>query len=174
MRIQGAEVIEKILQSPVWSVWGWSSRIRQDLAERLVTAVPDDALPFVLTVWLGDRQRMDNETYATFVNEGVAHILAVSGLHIGITYITLMYGLRLTTTRARTRIIITLIAIALFPFLAGARISSLRVAIMVALYFSAEWFELEPDAPTALGLAGLFLASIILTLYSWLAFSFHF
>jgi competence protein ComEC len=155
IRIRGPGVVERVAPSPIWSVPGWASRMRQDLAERLVATVPEKALPFVLTVWLGDRQRIGGETYTTFVESGIAHILAVSGVHIGIIYITLAYGLRLLTKNSRYRIVVTLFAVGLFAFMAGARVSSLRAAIMVALYLSAEWFEREPDAPTALGLSAL-------------------
>jgi competence protein ComEC len=155
MRLRGPHAVERLSPSAPWSITARASQIRQFLAERLTQATPAEALPFVLTVWLGDRNRIDNEASTAFLESGTAHILAVSGVHIGIIYITLAYALRLITRNNRARIIITLAAILLFALIAGARISSLRAAAMIALYLAAEWFEREPDAPTALGLSAL-------------------
>lgn len=155
VRARGANAVETLVEAPTWSFRAVAGRARQHLAQQLRDVVPDSALPFTLTVWLGDRQRISNTEYTKFLESGTAHILAVSGVHIGLIYLSLSYGLRLFVRRTRPRIIITLAVISLFAFMAGARVSSLRAAIMIGLYLSAEWFEREPDAPTALSIAAL-------------------
>ena len=155
IRARYATAVNSLESAPTLSFRAMTSRLRQELAERLSIAVHEGALPFTLTVWLGDRHRIDNEEYATFLESGTAHILAVSGVHIGLIYVSLTYGLRLFMRRNRLRIIITLSVIFVFAFVAGARISSLRAAIMIGLYLASEWFEREPDAPTALSIAAI-------------------
>lgn len=155
LRIRGGTAVQTNAEAPWWSFRAMASRARQNLAQRLERVIPPEALPFTLTVWLGDRHRISNDTYTMFLESGTAHILAVSGVHIGLIYLSLTYGLRLVIRRTRLRIVITLMVITLFAFMAGARISSLRAAIMIGLYLSAEWFEREPDAPTALSIAAL-------------------
>lgn len=155
VRVRHAGAVETLDEAPGYSFRAAASRLRQDLAGRLSEVVPESALPFTLTVWLGDRHRVTNEQYSTFLESGTAHILAVSGVHIGLIYVSLTYGMRLLVRRNRLRLIVTLGVIFVFAFVAGARISSLRAAMMIGLYLSAEWFEREPDAPTALSLAAL-------------------
>ncbi|MFP6581505.1 MAG: DNA internalization-related competence protein ComEC/Rec2 [Candidatus Hydrogenedentota bacterium] len=155
LRIRGGTAVQTTGEASWWSFRAMASRARQNLAQRLEGVIPTEALPFTLTVWLGDRHRISNNTYTMFLESGTAHILAVSGVHIGLIYLSLTYGLRMVVRRRRLRIVITLMVITLFAFMAGARISSLRAAIMIGLYLSAEWFEREPDAPTALSLAAL-------------------
>jgi competence protein ComEC len=155
MRLSGAQAVLRQHQPNTFSLSYYASRLRQDIAERLVKVIPASAQDFVLTVWLGDRRRVAGETYTTFLESGTAHILAVSGVHIGLIYITISYFLRLIIRSPRKRIIITLIAVVLFAFVAGARVSSLRAAIMIGLYLMSEWVDRERDAPTALSLAAL-------------------
>ena len=155
MRLSGADSVVRHQKYHEWSLGYWASRLRQDLAEKLIRVVPESAQDFVLTVWLGDRRRVAGNTYTSFLESGTAHILAVSGVHIGLIYMTVSYLLRLLIRSPRKRIILTLLAVALFAFMAGARISSLRAAIMIGLYLMAEWVDREPDAPTALSLAAL-------------------
>lgn len=155
MRARNATAVSTLADAPILSFRAMAGRLRQDLAERMSGAVHANALPFTLTVWLGDRHRISNDEYERFLESGTAHILAVSGVHIGLIYVSLTYGMRLLIRRNRLRIVLTLTVIFLFAFVAGARISSLRAAIMIGLYLSAEWFEREPDAPTALSLAAI-------------------
>lgn len=155
VRISGTEAVIRHGDYRKISLGYWASRLRQDIAEHLAQVVPESARGFVLTVWLGDRRRVAGEAYTSFLESGTAHILAVSGVHIGLIYMTVSSLLRLLIRSPRRRIVLTLFAVALFAFMAGARISSLRAAIMIGLYLMAEWVDREPDAPTALSLAAL-------------------
>ena len=160
VRVRGAPGVEWIGSGPGWSPMYWASRFRQDLAERLVQAVPEAAAPFVLTVWLGDRRRIENDTYQTFVAAGTAHILAVSGVHTGIVYVSASLLLSLLIRRRKVRAALAMIAVFAFAFTAGARVASMRAAVMIALYLAAEIFDREPDAPNALGIAAFLFALV--------------
>ena len=160
VRVRGAPGVQWVENGPAWSPMYWASRFRQDLAERLVQAVPDAAAPFVLTVWLGDRRRIENETYQTFVAAGTAHILAVSGVHTGIVYVSASLLLGLMIRKRKVRAALAMIAVFAFALTAGARVASMRAAVMIALYLAAEIFDREPDAPNALGIAAFLFALV--------------
>jgi len=155
MRLNGTESIRKIDSAPWYSFQGHAGRFRNHLAQRLEHVLPKDALPFVLTVWLGDRRSIDDATYSQFMESGTAHILAVSGVHIGIVYASLVFLLQCLFPSSRHKTILIMIAVFLFAFVAGARISSLRAALMIGLYLSAELFDRESDAPSTLGLSAI-------------------
>lgn len=160
VRVRGAPGVERVATGPTWSPMYWASRFRQDLAERLVQAVPETAAPFVLTVWLGDRRRIENDTYQTFIAAGTAHILAVSGVHTGIVYVSASLLLGLMIRRRKVRAALAIIVVFAFALTAGARIASMRAAVMIALYLAAEIFDREPDAPNALGIAAFLFALV--------------
>lgn len=156
LRLRGHDALERLESGSLLSPTYWASRFRSHVATRLSAVVPDASRPFILTVLLGDRRRITDETYTAFLESGTAHILAVSGVHIGIIFMTISIMLRLVMPkRRRLRIYLTIIAVLLFALIAGARVSSLRAAIMIALYLASELFDREPDTPTALSLAAI-------------------
>ncbi len=143
-----------------WSPSYWASRLRQWEAEGLARAVPRDALPFVLTIWLGERQYIRPEHYESFVASGTAHILAVSGVHVGIVFLILHFLARRAIPSRRLGSVLVIAGVFLFALTAGARASVLRAAIMVAVYLAADCFDREPDVPNALGVAAMILLAL--------------
>lgn len=142
-----------------WSLTRLAAQLRSAQAELLRSAVPPDALAFVMAVWLGQRQDIDREANERYVETGTAHMLAVSGLHVGMVFLVLEFLLALFIRDPRARAAIILLAIGLFTLVTGARVSTLRAAFMIAMYLSARFVRREPDAPTSLSLAAiLFLA----------------
>ena len=160
LRLQGETAVKRIQDGSSFSAAYWTSRLRSALGTRLIAAVPEESVPFVLTVWLGDRRRITDATYTKFLESGTAHILAVSGIHLGIVFMTLSYVLRVLIPRRRPRTFIIMAVVLLFALMTGARVSSFRAAIMIVLYLAGDLFDREPDAPTALS-----LAAIAFTLY---------
>ena len=70
-------------------------------------------------------------------NSGVAHVLAVSGLHTGIIYaaLELIFMIRLSGTYS---FIIGSIAIIFYSFMAGLYPSVIRAAIMILVFMLAK------------------------------------
>lgn len=155
LNLRGPGAVQRISNGQWYSPSYIAARLRNATAARLAQATPEESLPFVLTVWLGDRRRIGETAYGDFVESGTAHILAVSGVHMGIVYLSMTYLLRLFVRHRRARLLMLMAAVLLFAMTAGARVSSLRAAIMILIYLAADWHEREPDAPTALGIAAI-------------------
>lgn len=160
------EALRVVERAPMFAPRAWLAEMRQWQADALNRAVPAAVRDFVLTVWLGDRAHSDREQYPAFVRSGTAHILAVSGVHVGIVYLSLSYLLRGIVRNRKRRILILMAAILLFALMAGARVSSLRAATVLCLYLGANLLERDGDGPTALSLAAL----VFLILQPWLLF----
>ena len=82
---------------------------------------------------LGQRQDLSNELRADYINAGVIHILAVSGLHVGILMLILQFVLSPLGNYRKSRLIktiIIIIAIWCFAFITGFSPSVLRAATM--------------------------------------------
>lgn len=144
--------------SPTLHVRYWASRLRQWEARTFERCAPPAAHPLMRAVWLGDKSGLDTESYAPFLQTGTAHILAVSGVHIGILYLTLQLALRGILPHRKGRAAVILLCVIVFALVTGARTPILRATIMLGLYLWAEFLDREPDAPTALSIAAfLFL-----------------
>ncbi len=142
-------------------------RLRSRLEGVLQRSVPEPVAPVASAVLLGLRAGITPETYADFRKAGLAHLLAVSGLHIG-----LVLGLSLLVSRAllgRRRglyLIAPLILLWAYILLAGAPPSAVRAGIMGSAFLLALATGRMPAAVNALGLSA-FLILFIEPLSLW-------
>jgi competence protein ComEC len=158
LRARGDAVVW--LSRPYWSVPYWASRLRQWQAGVFAKTAPADIQVFLRAVWLGDRATYSEAAYRPYLETGTAHILSVSGVHVGIVYLSLHWMLRTVVRHRKRRNALILGVILLFALMTGARPPILRAAIMIALYLWAELLERESDAPTALSIAGLLFLGV--------------
>lgn len=140
-----------------WSPYYWASRIRNWEAGVFLRALPGPAAPLIWTVWLGESGQIHGEEYDAYIRSGTAHILSVSGVHVGIVFFTLDFVLSMLVRSRRTRSGILIAALLLFALTARASVACLRSAIMFTFFLAANLVEREPDAPTALSLSGFLL-----------------
>jgi len=67
------------------TIYGYADQLRSLINIKLIAAgFKDDALSIINALLLGQRQNIDKTIYNNYVNSGTIHILAVSGLHVGI------------------------------------------------------------------------------------------
>lgn len=96
----------------------------------------NDAYSFISALTIGYKQELSNEVKEAFRASGTSHVLAVSGLHVGIIYAILIYVFSfMGRIGKRYKIQQALIIIALwaFAFLAGFSPSVVRAAIMLSV-----------------------------------------
>lgn len=85
---------------------------------------------------LGDKSHLDKELKESYAATGASHVLAVSGLHVGIIYlviITLLNTLLKGNRFKQTRIILALSALWFYAFIAGLSPSVVRASVMFSL-----------------------------------------
>lgn len=82
---------------------------------------------------LGDKSALDSNTRNSYSISGASHILAVSGLHIGIIFQLFIFLLGGRKYSVYT-IILSLISIWTYVFLIGLPASAVRAAIMLSAY----------------------------------------
>ncbi|MEA2041117.1 MAG: ComEC/Rec2 family competence protein [Bacteroidota bacterium] len=100
--------------------------------------IAGDELAVLSALTLGDKSELEPETKTAYVNAGAMHILAVSGLHVGIIYVIISYILKFLKKfkigRYKVGIVIsallTLLVLWFFAFLTGFSPSVQRAAVM--------------------------------------------
>ncbi len=93
----------------------------------------DEELSVINAILLGQRQNIDKELFEDYKNAGAVHILAISGLHIGIILLLLNFFLKPIEYFKRGKLIKLLLIIVLlwsFAFLAGLSASVVRAVSM--------------------------------------------
>ena len=110
-------------------------KYRSQLLSRLNPAVEekDDAYAVVAAMALGDKSALTQELKDVYSVTGASHILALSGLHMGIIYTLLSLFVFSRRWQMLSQIIIML-SIWGFVFLVGMSTSVMRSAVMLSVY----------------------------------------
>lgn len=120
---------------------------------------------FLLAALGGETRLLDSDTEEQFRNTGLAHVLAISGLHVGIVIMVLtflLYPLKLAL-RVRWRwvfYIITGLSIILYAYASGGAPSVWRAAVMGCVLLGAYALEERGNGFQSLAVAVILLLSI--------------
>jgi len=145
--------------------WGYFLRLRQVLLEGLRRTAPRrDPVEAVLeALLLGYQRGVDPETRAAFQLSGAAHILAVSGMHVGLVLTLWLFLLRHLPGGWAFHPVsqgALLILVLLYGLLTGASPSAMRAVIMGAVALLARMAYKPYLALNALGFAAFIQLSL--------------
>ncbi|TNF30914.1 MAG: ComEC family competence protein [Bacteroidetes bacterium] len=117
-------------------VWRWFYNWRRLLIQKFSEAqIHGQALSVASALILGYRAELDKELMAAYAGAGATHVLAVSGLHVGIVYVVINYLLKFMDRRKYLSILkLLLMIVVLFGYaaLTGMSASVFRAATMFA------------------------------------------
>lgn len=92
---------------------------------------------------IGYKENIDNDLKQAYTHTGVIHVIAISGLHLGLIYVVLVYLLKKIPwiwRKVILRAVIVLGALWIFSLLTGAPASVLRSAVMFSCMHIGESF----------------------------------
>lgn len=105
----------------------------------------------------GDKTYVNDDIRDNFSISGIAHLLAVSGLHIGFLTSMLMFLLNKTKFKKYVNVIIVGVILAFYCYLCSFSVSVLRASIMFLVLSIAGIFGKQYDKLNSIGLAGIFV-----------------
>ncbi|MCK4762499.1 MAG: DNA internalization-related competence protein ComEC/Rec2 [Candidatus Aminicenantes bacterium] len=112
---------------------------------------------FLEAILIGARGRVDNNLKNELLDAGVYHLLAISGAHIGIIAVFLLFLFKILRIPRELRYILTGAFLILFLILSGFRISAQRAVLMALLIFTARVLYLDINAFNIISFCGLLL-----------------
>lgn len=148
---RGGLEIEKAEKTPLSC---YPALLAAKLKDGLDVVFPADTAGFAKAILTGDRSGLSYQTRNELSVTGIAHFVAVSGMHV-----SLLIGIIMLLCRQRRKLA-TLICIPVMIFFAamlGFGASVTRAVIMNSVLLLAPLVRRENDAPTSLGLALLIL-----------------
>ena len=167
MFLRSDKNVERLGVSPVFGSLRRLERYRQDFSRFLDERFSPFEATMVRALTLGLRRNVDETLYSQFAKAGTAHLLAISGLHLGIVALFLYLFFRLASvgltpllvyvSADRLAALFTLPAMWLYALLAGLQVSTFRAAVMVTFLLLGKLLRRRYDSLTALSLAALFL-----------------
>ncbi|MBQ6620862.1 MAG: ComEC/Rec2 family competence protein [Thermoguttaceae bacterium] len=109
---------------------------------------------------LGIRSGLRDETYRRFRETGTAHLLAISGIHVGIIAGLLFFALRLFQLPRRAIAVITALVIIGYVFLTDARPPVVRAAVLIVILCGGTLLRRKPLSINSLCVAAVFILAI--------------
>lgn len=129
--------------------------LRGAISQHLDLFVGGEEAKFLKGLTIGDRSEISSEVKDAFVNAGVMHILAVSGLHVGLITIMFVVVLSMLRLPETVRIVLVCALLIIYIFLTGSSPSVVRAVIMAVVVFGAKLFDRKVDVLNSLAVAAL-------------------
>lgn len=108
------------------------------------SGISDRATAFLAATVVGDTSLLDDTTRGYYRTAGIAHILAISGMHVGIIVafiLLLLRPLRLLRHGRSLYYALSMAAVALYAMTAGLTPSVTRASVMIAIYLVVKWLQ---------------------------------
>ncbi|MBA4301348.1 MAG: competence protein ComEC [Cyclobacterium sp.] len=142
----------------------WLSNFRKELVGIVQTKVPDpESQQIAAALLLGQKENLDKEIKNAYAETGTMHILAVSGLHVGIIYAILLFplkGLRLRSKQKKGYLFAVIILIWTYAVLTGFSPSVVRAATMFSLFTVGQMRERKPSSFNILAFSAMIMIVI--------------
>lgn len=146
-----AEYLEDTGFSALYPVYRARYRLLTKLRSRIYTCLPRENADLLIGMLTGSREQISEGDYTLLQGAGLAHLLAVSGLHIAIFFH--LVQLLLKKLGRRAALLAALPVTAGYVFLTGASVSSRRAFWMILLLTLAELLRMPKSSGNALGLS---------------------
>ena len=162
--------VEIVAHAPPDRLASWIQWLRETIAARITAVLPDTEGKIAITLLTGAARGIPEADHAAFRDSGLAHILAVAGLHIGIVMGFALTGVRTAMALSEraslfwpTKKIAAVFALSVGGFymvLTGAHVPIIRSFAMACLFTLAVLAGRQPVSVRGLGIAGLALIAI--------------
>ena len=131
--------------------------LRQAFAKRLTTYLPQNLAGVEAAMLLGEKSELTDEWSDTFRTAGIAHLLAVSGLHVALLCGLFAMGQGWRSRFSVPRVLLQITVLLLYMGLTGLPFSVFRAGVMFLIMLVGSLLLQPPDSLTALALAAIII-----------------
>ena len=158
MDLSSAECLRKIEAGNL--VAKSASSLRVSLDSLLWRYLDAQTAPLASAMLLGNRQQLDQLTRDNFMLSGTVHLLAISGLHVGILASLILMLSRIGLLSRRKGLLMTILFVALYAWLVEFRPPVTRAAILISIFCYCRWIGRTPFSFNILALAAIVVLAI--------------
>ena len=133
--------------------WYFPQYLNRAVVARVSEIFAPDTVGFITAVLTGDRSFMEPRVFEDLRASGIAHLVAVSGMHV----VLLCSLIMLFLGRGRRTTFVAIPLVVLFAIMTGASPSTTRAALMQTILLLAPLFDRESDKMTSLSAALLLI-----------------
>ncbi len=122
--------------------------------------MPESSAGIVEALTLGERFSIEDDILSAYQNLGVVHLMAISGMHVGLITAGLFYALiRIGLAREKAGIL-SLLFLPVYTLLSGAAPSVLRASLMLGFYIAGTLVKRGIHSSVALSLSYLLAPAV--------------
>lgn len=149
-------------------------RFKKFLSAKISEHFPEKESALMKAILLGEKGELDRDLKELYQRNGIAHILAISGLHVSMIGMGLYHLLRKCGVPMKVSAMAAAFLLLLYGMMTGFSVSALRAILMFSLHMLAVVFERSYDMLTALSVAAaaLLIGQPLYLSHSGFVFSF--
>lgn len=136
-----------------YSIEGFLYGIKNRCTKIIDNSFDSESAGIVKAMLVADKSTLDKNIKKLYSENGIAHIMAISGVHVAIIGMTLYGFLRKLKIGRLISGTFSIAIIILYGIMTGMSSSTERAVIMLILSIAAEYFGRKTDAPTSMGFA---------------------
>ncbi|HSW35265.1 MAG TPA: DNA internalization-related competence protein ComEC/Rec2 [Candidatus Limnocylindrales bacterium] len=129
--------------------------LRNHMVEAILAALPSPSAELLTAIIFGEQHRLPEAVEVNFRRAGVGHLMAVSGLHVGLVAALVLGLWRRLKLRGRVPLILAIVLVFGYAYLTGFGPSAVRASVMTAIALVALLLDRERDLPVAIAAAAL-------------------
>jgi competence protein ComEC len=155
VRVEGPQAVQVLGRDPEW--W-WATRIaraRDRCLSGIERHLSERHRPVAAALMLGDRTMMTDELRESFVESGLLHVLAISGMHVAILALFVWCACRLLNLSPGATSLAALLVVVSYACLAHSRPPVVRATVVVVLVTAGAPWHRRPGSANLLALAAL-------------------
>jgi competence protein ComEC len=133
LRINDPELVEVASAgvNPISTAGGW---LRTRCEAALQRSLSEKSLPIASALLLGDRAMITRDVRSSFIESGTMHLLAISGLHIGILTGFIFACCRVCGLSGRQSVVAVLALLTIYLGVADLRPPVIRACVLVSIW----------------------------------------
>lgn len=135
----------------------FAESFRETIKDRLKLGFTNENVEIAYSALFGDKDLLSENQYNAYKLSGVAHLLAVSGLHVGIIVAILNYICKKFKIKKWYKFGLIALFLIFYSYLCGFSISIVRASIMSLILLLAHNFYKQYDSLNAISIAGIIL-----------------
>ncbi|MDD6644820.1 MAG: ComEC/Rec2 family competence protein [Oscillospiraceae bacterium] len=139
-------------------------RLRAILESKVNSYMNDENAGICKAIAFGDKKSVNPNVKEAFSRAGLSHILVVSGLHMSVVSMIILFVLRKIFRKRYVYCPLTILFVLFYMVMTGLSFSIIRSGIMMIIIVAGLMLKEESDPLNSLGIAGLFI--VILNPYS--------
>ncbi|MEX0724754.1 MAG: ComEC/Rec2 family competence protein [Planctomycetaceae bacterium] len=142
-------------QDTIYSTGRMRSQLRQSYRELFRRTLSPAAVPVAQSLFLGDRTSLPYDVQQAFRVTGSMHILAISGLHLGILALLIWCFARILKVSTPHTAFVLLAVVWCYAFLTNGQASVIRACILATVFAGSLWKGKPTNSFNSWGLSAL-------------------